>query len=105
MASSSLNTEVTALDKLHIDLDSNSDPNFWGLTVQHLVYLRLSSSARPAGREDEITFVETVILPTLERCQRLQEEKKPRRRARYLRRYALQSDQESSYLFNGVGLG
>ena len=44
--------------------------------MQYLVQLRLNSSARPAGREEGITFMEKVILPTLERCKRLQEERK-----------------------------
>ena len=44
--------------------------------MQYLVQLRLSSSARPTTREDGIAFIEQFILPTLELCKKLQEEKK-----------------------------
>jgi muconolactone delta-isomerase len=44
--------------------------------MQYLVQLRLSSSARPTSQEDGIAFIEQYIFPTLERCKKLQEEKK-----------------------------
>ena len=44
--------------------------------MQYLVQLRLSSSGRPTTREDGIAFIEQFILPTLELCKKLQEEKK-----------------------------
>jgi hypothetical protein len=44
--------------------------------MQYLVQLRLSSSARPTSQEDGIAFIEQYIFPTLERCKKLQEEKR-----------------------------
>jgi len=44
--------------------------------MQYLVQMRLSSSARPTTQEDGIAFIERLILPTLELCKKLQEEKR-----------------------------
>jgi muconolactone delta-isomerase len=44
--------------------------------MQYLVQLRLSSSARPVAQKDGIAFIEEFIVPTLELCKKLQEEKK-----------------------------
>jgi len=44
--------------------------------MQYLVQLRLSSSARPMSPGDGIKFIEEIVLPTLERCEKLQEDKK-----------------------------
>jgi muconolactone delta-isomerase len=44
--------------------------------MQYLVQMRLSSSARPTTPEDGHAFIEQFILPTLELCKKLQEEKK-----------------------------
>jgi hypothetical protein len=45
-------------------------------SMQYLVQLRLSGSARPTTQEDGIAFIEQYIFPTLELCKRRQEEKK-----------------------------
>ncbi|HXU19836.1 MAG TPA: hypothetical protein VN788_04565 [Verrucomicrobiae bacterium] len=42
--------------------------------MQYLVQLRLSSSARPMSPGDG--FIEELILPTLERCDKLQKDRK-----------------------------
>ena len=44
--------------------------------MQYLVQLRLSASARPMSPEEGIVFIEKVILPTLEKCEKLEEEEK-----------------------------
>jgi muconolactone delta-isomerase len=44
--------------------------------MQYLVQLRLKSSASPKTREDGVAFIEQYIYPTLERCKKLQEERK-----------------------------
>lgn len=44
--------------------------------MQYLVQLRLASSGRPTSPKDGIAFIEDLIFPTLERCEKLQEEKK-----------------------------
>lgn len=44
--------------------------------MQYLVQLRLRSSASPMSGGDGIGFIEELILPTLERCKKLQEDKK-----------------------------
>ena len=44
--------------------------------MQYLVQLRLSNSARPMSPDDGIAFIEEFILPTLEKCKKLEEEKK-----------------------------
>jgi muconolactone delta-isomerase len=44
--------------------------------MQYLVQMHLSSSSRPTSREEGISLIEEFILPTLERCKKLQEEKK-----------------------------
>ncbi len=44
--------------------------------MQYLVQLQLSSSSRPMSQKDGIDFIEKFILPTLELCKKLQEEKK-----------------------------
>jgi len=44
--------------------------------MQYLVELRLSSTARPMTPEEGIAFIEQFIFPTLERCKKLQENKK-----------------------------
>ncbi len=44
--------------------------------MQYLVQLQLSSSSRPMSQKDGINFIEEFILPTLELCKKLQEEKK-----------------------------
>jgi len=38
--------------------------------------MKLASSARPTTPQDGVAFIEQLILPTLETCKRLQEEKK-----------------------------
>ena len=44
--------------------------------MQYLVQLHLGSASRPMSQKDGIRFVEELILPTLELCKKLQEEKK-----------------------------
>ena len=44
--------------------------------MQYLVQLRLSSSARPMSPGDGIGFIEELILPTLEQCEKLQRDRK-----------------------------
>ena len=44
--------------------------------MQYLVQLRMVSSGRPMSPNDGIAFIEDLIFPTLERCEKLQEEKK-----------------------------
>lgn len=44
--------------------------------MQYLVQLRLRNSANPMSPGDGIGFIEGLILPTLERCKKLQEDKK-----------------------------
>src|SRR5215472_1188970 len=44
--------------------------------MQYLVQLRLRSSASPMSPDDGIGFIKELILPTLERCKKLQEDKK-----------------------------
>jgi muconolactone delta-isomerase len=45
-------------------------------SMQYLVQMRLSSSARPTNQADGLAFIEQFIYPTLELCKKLQEEKK-----------------------------
>ena len=44
--------------------------------MQYLVQLRLRNSASPMSTPEGIGFIEQLILPTLERCKKLQEDKK-----------------------------
>ena len=44
--------------------------------MQYLVQLHLSSSSRPTSQKEGISLMEEYILHTLERCKKLQEEKK-----------------------------
>jgi muconolactone delta-isomerase len=44
--------------------------------MQYLVQLRLRNSANPMSPSDGIGFIEDLILPTLERCKKLQEDQK-----------------------------
>lgn len=44
--------------------------------MQYLVQLRLRDSASPMTPGDGVEFIEELILPTLERCKKLQENKK-----------------------------
>ena len=44
--------------------------------MQYLVQMRLTSSGRPTTPADGVVFIEQFILPTLELCKKLQEEKK-----------------------------
>lgn len=44
--------------------------------MQYLVQLRLRNSANPMSPNDGIGFIEELILPTLERCKKLQEDKR-----------------------------
>jgi muconolactone delta-isomerase len=44
--------------------------------VQYLVQMRLTTSGRPVSPADGAAFIEQVILPTLELCTKLQDEKK-----------------------------
>jgi len=44
--------------------------------MQYLIELRLRSSASPTSPSHGIGFIEELILPTLERCKKLQEDKK-----------------------------
>lgn len=44
--------------------------------MQYLVRLRLRDSASPMSPGSGIGFIEELILPTLERCKKLQEDKK-----------------------------
>ena len=44
--------------------------------MQYLVQLRLHNSANPMSPSDGIGFIEGFILPTLDRCTKLQEDKK-----------------------------
>jgi muconolactone delta-isomerase len=44
--------------------------------MQYLVQMKLVPQARPATPEEGKTFIEQYIFPTLERCKKLQDEKK-----------------------------
>lgn len=44
--------------------------------MQYLVQLRLRNPANPMSPSDGIGFIKDLILPTLERCKKLQEDKK-----------------------------
>jgi len=44
--------------------------------MQYLVHMRLTTSGRPVTPADGAAFIEQVILPTLELCTKLQDEKK-----------------------------
>lgn len=44
--------------------------------MQYLVQLRLRNSASPMSPGDGIEFIDELILPTLDRCKKLQEDKK-----------------------------
>ena len=44
--------------------------------MQYLVELRLSSTTRPMTQEEGVAFIEQFIFPTLERCKKLQADKK-----------------------------
>jgi muconolactone delta-isomerase len=44
--------------------------------MQYLVQLRLRSSASPMSASDGVGFIEELILPTLEQCKKLQQDKK-----------------------------
>ena len=44
--------------------------------MNYLVHMKLVNSHRPAVPQDGIDFIEQIILPTLELCQKLQAEKK-----------------------------
>ena len=44
--------------------------------MEYLVQLRLSSPARPTTPEDGVAFIGHFILPTLELCKKLQEQKR-----------------------------
>jgi muconolactone delta-isomerase len=44
--------------------------------MQYLVEMRLASSARPMSSADGVTFIERLILPTLELCKKLQDDGK-----------------------------
>lgn len=44
--------------------------------MQYLVQLRLASSGRPMSTDEGVAFIEDLIFPTLEQCQKLEGEKK-----------------------------
>lgn len=44
--------------------------------MQYLVQLRLASSTRPMSSTEGVAFIEDLIFPTLEQCEKLQGEKK-----------------------------
>ena len=44
--------------------------------MQYLVQLRLSGSGRPLNLHEGIAFIKRLIFPTLERCEKLQEQGK-----------------------------
>lgn len=44
--------------------------------MQYLVQMRLSNASRPTTLQDGVTFIEQFILPTLELCKKLREDKK-----------------------------
>jgi len=44
--------------------------------MQYLVQMKLTTSGRPVTPADGAAFIEQVILPTLELCEKLQDEKK-----------------------------
>ena len=44
--------------------------------MQYLIQMRLASSGRPTTSADGIAFIERFILPTLELCQKLLDERK-----------------------------
>lgn len=44
--------------------------------MQYLVQMRLVPQGRPTTSEEGIAFIEQTIFPTLERCKKLQDEKK-----------------------------
>ena len=44
--------------------------------MQYLVQLRLASSGRPMNPNEGVAFIEDLIFPTLEQCEKLQKENK-----------------------------
>ncbi|HEX5482809.1 MAG TPA: muconolactone Delta-isomerase family protein [Terriglobia bacterium] len=44
--------------------------------MQYLVQMRLVPQGRPTTTEDGLAFIEQSILPTLERCEKLEDQKK-----------------------------
>src|SRR5262245_66607149 len=44
--------------------------------MQYLVEMKLASSSRPTTQQEGKAFIERLIFPTLERCERLQKEGK-----------------------------
>lgn len=44
--------------------------------MQHLVQMKITPQARPANDEEGFNFVNNLIVPTLKRCQQLQQEGK-----------------------------
>jgi muconolactone delta-isomerase len=44
--------------------------------MQYLVQMKLADSGRSASPQEGVTFIEQFVLPTLELCKKLQEEKK-----------------------------
>lgn len=44
--------------------------------MQYLVQMRLASGSRPTTQQDGIIFIEQLVLPTLDLCKKLQDERK-----------------------------
>lgn len=44
--------------------------------MQYLVRMRLASASRPTTPQEGVAFIEQLVLPTLDRCKKLQDEKK-----------------------------
>lgn len=44
--------------------------------MQYLVQMKLVAHGRPTTAEEEISFIERVIFPSVDMCKRMQEEKK-----------------------------
>ena len=44
--------------------------------MQYLVEMNLADSGRPQSQQEGVTFIEQFVFPTLELCNKLQEEKK-----------------------------
>ena len=44
--------------------------------MQYLVQMKLAAHGRPTTAEEEVSFIEQVIFPSVEMCKRMQEEKK-----------------------------
>ena len=44
--------------------------------MQYMVQMRLASASRPTTQQDGLIFIEQLVLPTLDLCKKLQDQKK-----------------------------